>query len=176
MQIRTATIKDILNIANLHAESWRDNYHPVLTDEYLNVIVFNERTQAWTERLENPTENQLVLVAEVDGAFSGFICAYGANDPQYGTIVDNLHVMPNIKGQGIGSALLGAVAKWAKENYQEHGLYLEVLECNPKAIAFYEHLGANRAKIAYWHTPCDTQAKEYFYCWYSLDELIKRTI
>ncbi len=174
MRIRSATLEDLSKIANLHAESWRENYHPVLSTEYLNESVLDERTQAWTERLENPTENQLVLVAEIDGAFGGFICAFGENDSQYGTIVDNLHVVPNIKGKGIGSALLGAVAKWAVENYREHGLYLEVLECNPTAIAFYEHLGAKRAKTAYWHTPCDTQAKEYFYCWDSLSVLSER--
>ena len=136
--IRAARIDDLANIAELHAQSWRENYNQVLSADYLDKKVFTEREAVWTARFNKPQSNQLVLVAELAGVFCGFICVLGANHPQYGTIIDNLHVKKASKGQGIGSRLLAAAASWSIVNYDSHDLYLEVLECNSRAIGFYE--------------------------------------
>lgn len=173
MNIREASVDDLANIAGLHAQSWREIYHPVLSGDYLNEKVFAEREAVWTARLTQPNQNQIVLVAEFDGTFCGFICVLGANHPTYGTIIDNLHVKLANKGQGIGSSLLAAAASWAFDNYAEHDLYLEVLDCNPKAMGFYQAKGATNIATKYWHTPCDNQAKEYVFSWGSADNLLK---
>ena len=163
--IRLATLSDLNHIASLHVQSWRDNYQEALSQEYLEQHVETERKAVWSERLTVPKSNQLVLVAEGDMGFCGFICVFGAHHPNYGTIIDNLHVNPAVKGQGIGTKLLRAAAKWASENYQQFPMYLEVLACNPKAIGFYQALGGRQVDSAYWHTPCGNKVEEYLYFW-----------
>jgi GNAT superfamily N-acetyltransferase len=174
IKISIATMKDLNNIAELHAQSWRENYRDVLAEDYLNNNIIAERANLWRSRLTDPAVNQLVLVAEIYSDFCGFICAYGYNHATYGTIVDNLHVVPCYKGQGIGTKLLAAAAQWTVINYQDSGLYLEVLACNPKAMKFYQTLGAKNAEVCYWHTPCGNKAKEYIFTWQSAKKLIDR--
>jgi ribosomal protein S18 acetylase RimI-like enzyme len=173
MDIREAHLDDLANIVELHAQSWRDNYHSVLSADYLKNKVFAEREAVWTTRLTKPQHNQLVLVAEIEGAFCGFVCVLGANHPKFGTIIDNLHIKVDSKGQGTGSRLLAAVASWAIANYSQYDLYLEVLACNSNAIGFYEAKGGKNVKTAYWHTPCDNQVKEFVYSWGSPKNLVK---
>jgi len=165
MILREASLKDLSNIAELHAQSWRENYSDVLSAEYLKENVSSERLKIWTERLTNPSFNQYVLIAEDGNVFCGFVCVFGANHPKYGSIIDNLHVNSNIKGQGLGTKLLIAAAKWIAANFKDHDLYLEVLECNKNAIGFYESLGGRNIDIAYWHTPCGNKVKEFIYSW-----------
>jgi GNAT superfamily N-acetyltransferase len=172
MDIRTANVDDLANISGLHAQSWRDNYHSVLAADYLENKVLAEREIVWTKRLITPPSNQLVLVAEVDSLFCGFICVLGGNHAKYGTIIDNLHVVSASKGQGTGSCLLAAAASWAHTNYTAHDLYLEVLECNEKAMGFYQAKGARHIDTAYWHTPCGNKVKEYLYSWGPAENLM----
>jgi len=180
MNIRNAEIGDIENIAQLHAISWQQTYHEVLDAEYLKKGVFKDRLVLWTERLNNPTKNQLVLVVEQLGndninQFCGFICVFGDHHESYGTIIDNLHVAADYKGQRLGTQLISAAANWAYKDYKSVGIYLEVLECNHKAQGFYEALGAKNEAIAYWHTPCSNRVKEFIYTWPMLETLIKKS-
>jgi len=163
--IREACLADLGSIAKLHAQSWRENYNEVLSADYLENKVFAEREAVWTERFSSPQENQLVLVAEVDDVFCGFVCVLGAHHPEYGTIIDNLHVKAASKGEGIGSLLLSAAASWSVANYARYDLYLEVLACNEKAIGFYQAKGAKNIAISYWHTKCGNKVKEFIYSW-----------
>ncbi|GAW97187.1 MULTISPECIES: GNAT family N-acetyltransferase [Colwellia] len=174
--IRAARLVDLEHIAELHAQSWRENYQQVLSADYLNDKVFAERLAVWTTRLTTPQSNQLVLVAELEGVFCGFICLLGGNHPKYGTIIDNLHVMSANKGQGTGSRLLAAAASWAAANYKDHDVYLEVLAGNNKAIGFYQAKGATNIATAYWHTPCGNKAKEFIYSWGAPDNLAKGVV
>jgi len=174
IEIRKVKLNDAPDIAKLHAESWRDNYHQVLSANYLKSDVFTERAQVWDARLSTPQPNRLILVAEIDGKFAGFLCAYGAHHPELGTIIDNLHVKPETKGLGIGSLLLATAFRWARIHYGESAVYLEVLACNPKAIRFYESRGAQKSGEGIWHTPCGNKAKEYIYSWGSPPEKINK--
>lgn len=174
MIFREANLKDLSNIAALHAQSWCENYSDVLSDEYLNKEVYDDRTKVWTDRLTMPSNNQFILVAEIDSILCGFICAFGAKHTDFGTIIDNLHVKSNIKGKGIGTKLLIEAAKWAVNNYKNDDLYLEVLEGNIKAIKFYESLGAKNIDISYWKTPCGNKVKEFIYSWGSPEALANK--
>ncbi len=171
IQFKDATAADLSDIATLHAKSWQENYHEVLSVEYLKDKVLTERTAVWTDRLTSPKSNQHVIIAKVDGEFAGFISIFGANHEKYGTIIDNLHVLPTFKSCGIGTKLLKAAAEWANQFDASLPLYLEVLACNTKAMGFYSSLGAEHIATSYWHTPCDSQAKEYVYSWPSAEAL-----
>ena len=176
MILREAHIEDLSNIAELHAQSWRENYSDVLSDKYLSEELCSDRVKVWTARFTNPPANQLILIAEDESCFCGFVCVFGAQHPKFGTIVDNLHVKSNIKGKGVGTKLIVAAAKWAFTNYRNEDLYLEVLESNSKAIKFYESLGGNNIDVAFWHTPCGNKVKEFIYSWGSPEKLANKQI
>ncbi|KAB2932692.1 MAG: GNAT family N-acetyltransferase [Leptonema illini] len=106
MILRFATVEDTEAIATLHAESWRTSYRGMLRDEYLDKDVFQDRKDLWMSRLFSPAENQCIILAEEDDELCGFICAFGNDDPRWGTLIDNLHVRQDRKGLGIGKALI----------------------------------------------------------------------
>lgn len=61
--------------------------------------------------------------------------------------VDDLCVDERIRGQHVGSALFNAVKEYAKQN----GCYrvtLNVWNCNPDAMVFYERMGMRPYKVA----------------------------
>lgn len=95
----------------------------------------------WRERLGLPAPSQLVVVAEEHSEIRGFVCVFGDDDPEWGSLVDNLHVRLDAHKQGIGGRLLREAAAWAAANYPGRGLYLWVMQANDNAQRFYEHLG-----------------------------------
>lgn len=142
MRYRTATYDDRLSIATLHADSWRIHYRGAYRDEFLDGPVLGERMEVWEKRLAAPQENQFVVVAEEDDLLLGFACAYGRDDEQWGTLLDNIHVRPDRQRSGIGRHLLSEVATWCSANYPDWGVYLWVLAKNAMAKQFYRRLGA----------------------------------
>jgi ribosomal protein S18 acetylase RimI-like enzyme len=137
---REATSADIEAIANLHSVSWRFTYRGAYSDAYLDGPVFEDRLRVWTERLTSPATNQYVVVAEEDSEILGFACAYGDHS-EHGSLLDNLHVRPDLHKSGIGKRLVIEVARWCAKNYPEQAMYLGVLEMNANARAFYARIG-----------------------------------
>lgn len=140
MRCRQATPADIEGIANLHAVSWRATYRGAYSDAYLDGPVWEDRRKVWTERLTDPPSNQYVVVAEDNGDIAGFACVYGDHS-EHGSLLDNLHVRPDLHMSGIGKALVREVARWCAERYPGRSMYLGVLEMNANARAFYARLG-----------------------------------
>ena len=141
MILRIATPNDAQSIAQLHTDSWRIAYRGILLDSFLDGDIVQNRLEVWSKRFAEPTPNQHIIIAEEDGKMLGFVCIYGADDIKWGSLIDNLHVRPDIKGKGIGKILINEAFKWSKLNYPQCGLYLWVYENNTSARAFYSHLG-----------------------------------
>jgi ribosomal protein S18 acetylase RimI-like enzyme len=157
VRIRQARESDADDVARLHAASWRTAYRGALSDAYLDGPIEAERAALWRGRLGQPAEYQLVLVAESAGRIVGFACAYGGHDPQWGTFLDNLHVVPELKRQGIGAQLMREVASWSARTWPGQGIYLWVLQSNLAARQFYARLGGEDAGSDLW-TPPDGSA------------------
>lgn len=169
MTIRDATEKDVAAIAELHAESWRSNYRNVLSDEYLEKHVHQERLTVWQERFSPAWQKAMfVMVAKANSTLAGFVCVFPDEDAVFGSFLDNLHVVPALTGQGIGRKLLSEAAKRLVASGSRAGLYLWVLEQNERALRFYERAGAQvvgsqlttmpdhrqvRALRCYWSAP-----------------------
>ena len=162
---RKATKNDAAAIANLHAESWRNTYRGMMSDTYLDGDVHAERQVHWQKRFDTPTENQYVWVAEKDGQLAGFVCIYGADDVQWGSLIDNLHVRPDLKGQGIGTQLIQKAFDWARENYPQQGVYLWVFEANFASRQFYEKMGGANVERVLHHNEDDTEGYALRYAW-----------
>lgn len=172
MFIRPATPADADRIAHVHAESWRTAYRGALSDAYLSGPIDAERAQVWRERFANPPAGQYAAVAQVDGEIVGFVCAYGGHDAQWGTFIDNLHVLPGHKGHGIGRTLMQDAAAWSARTHPGHGMYLWVLESNAPARAFYERVGGEQAGRDTWTPPDGSALPKLRYAWRNLDALL----
>ncbi|TMC52756.1 MAG: GNAT family N-acetyltransferase [Chloroflexi bacterium] len=103
-----------------------------MTEEKLTDTLFGERRYAET------------LIAESDGnpvGFALFFHNYSTFLAQPGIYLEDLFVVPNQRGHGIGRALLERLAQTAVD--QGCGrLEWAVLDWNKDAIRFYEGLGA----------------------------------
>ncbi len=130
-------------VAALHATSWRSAYRGMLTDQYLDHEVDADRQSVWRERLQRPDAAPAfgVVAEDAGGQMMGFAYVMPDHDPEWGTLVDNLHVHPDAKGGGIGRQLMQAVAR---ELGAEHTrpLFLWVLDANEPAKRFYARMGA----------------------------------
>jgi GNAT superfamily N-acetyltransferase len=165
MQIRIATELDTPQIAQLHASSWQIAYRGVLSDAYLDRDVVRDRLTLWQHRLSQPTPNQYVLVAVHEGELVAFVCLYGAYDPKWGTLVDNLHVCYSSQRQGIGALLMKEAAIWCCQTHPHQGVYLWVLQPNLPAQEFYNHLGASNAESDVWASPDGREVPMFRFMW-----------
>src|SRR6267142_2654507 len=82
------------------------------------------------------------FLAETEMELVGFACAFPDEHPTYGAYLDNLHVVPQRTGQGIGRRLLSAVAERLLADERRGGLYWWVIEQNIRARRFYSQAGA----------------------------------
>lgn len=141
--IRAATKADVPKIVDLHVRSWGENYTQSLSAEFLESKEGNQnRLNTWSRRLsgeENP--NQYVAIAEVGVFFAGFICAYANRDPDLGSLIDNLHVDPKSRKQGIATMLMHFASMWLNKKSPAKQVYLEAYAENSRAQRFYQSIG-----------------------------------
>ena len=162
---RLAQLIDAEAIAKLHTQSWRQTYRGILRDEYLDSTIGEERYAVWQKRFADPVANQRSLVAESDGQLLGFICLFLDEDPQLGTLIDNLHVASASKGQGIGAGLMREATRLFVPQARLAGFYLDVYQANRSAIHFYERMGGMNVGCEEHDNPGGGRAMTLRYAW-----------
>lgn len=133
VKIRSATKKDLSNIASLHIRSWRDAYAGILPAAFLSDPLEREFTRYWRDVDIRPQD--VVMVAAENG-LCGFIAVWCRPTPY----IDNLHVNPSLRSRKIGTTLLVSAAGELMARGHETA-YLWVFEYNQKAVRFYERMG-----------------------------------
>jgi GNAT superfamily N-acetyltransferase len=169
---REATQLDTEKIALLHARSWQIHYRGMWSDRFLDGSVQEERLAAWQHKLAKPKPNQYTLVAEDDHALCGFACIFVNDDPVWGSLLDNLHVIPESHGKGVGTHLLKLATRWVYTQNPDSKLYLWVLEQNVNARKFYERLGAVNREVVDIANPIGELSPTCRYVWTDLKVLI----
>jgi GNAT superfamily N-acetyltransferase len=139
--LRPATAADAALIAQLHIDSWRTAYRDILDPAYLAGAIEQDRRDVWAARFAEPNGDMQVTIAEDGAGAIGFVCTFGDDDPVWGALVDNLHVLPRAKGRGVGRSLLASAGAWAARRYPGAGLSLWVFEANEPARRFYDRMG-----------------------------------
>ncbi|HWG51205.1 MAG TPA: GNAT family N-acetyltransferase [Candidatus Acidoferrales bacterium] len=135
LSIRTATSADVsLMLQFIHrlAEYEREPNAVVATEQDLLRDGFG------------PEPKYRCLIAEWDGAPAGFALFffnYSTWLGQPGLYLEDLFVLPEMRGKGIGKALLKKLAQIAVEE-NCYGMRWQVLEWNEPALKFYDSLGA----------------------------------
>ncbi|MBF6141737.1 GNAT family N-acetyltransferase [Nocardia farcinica] len=134
-QIRRATpadVPDLVRLVHDLAEYERARHECTLTTEQLHTALFG------------PAPALFAHVAEDDGRVVG--CAiwflnFSTWDGVHGIYLEDLYVEPGTRGQGLGKALIAALAKEAVDNGYSRVAW-SVLTWNTPSIEFYRSLGA----------------------------------
>ena len=138
--IRPIVAADAITVADLHATSWRDGYRGMLRDEYLDGDIAAERRQVWTARLGESVDANYGFIAEAETGPVGFAYMLGGVDATWGTLIDNLHVLPRQKGRGIGRRLLEELLRLA-EAHGFHSVIARITGANDASIALHAACG-----------------------------------
>ncbi len=129
-------------IADLHTRSRQIAYRGLYGDSYLDSELFAVSRASWRARFADFQPGQDLILAAMDGATPlGLAYASFRLKPEVGALLDNLHVAPERKGGGLGTALLAGVALWLVEDHAAAPLHLEVYAPNAAALDFYERKG-----------------------------------
>jgi GNAT superfamily N-acetyltransferase len=153
MVIREATEMDALDVAAIHASSWRSAYRGLLSEHYLTHDVDADRSRVWQRRFaELGREDFNVFIAQEADRAVGFACVF-MEEPAPTVLIDNLHVIPEKQGGGIGRQLMASVAEWVAAREPDARVYLWVFEKNLAARGFYRRLGAVETGVQEHETP-----------------------
>jgi GNAT superfamily N-acetyltransferase len=105
------------------------------------------------------------LVGEQAGEIQAFACAFLDADPEWGTLLDNLHVVPNLKGTGLGRELMCEVAQRVLRRGSRPLMHLWAYEQNVAARRFYERLGGINTACVAEEAPDGTTVNAVRYSW-----------
>ena len=132
--IRPATLHDVpvlMNFSRELAEYEREPTAVLITEEALAKDGFGSQ------------QKFRALIAEWDGRPVGYALFYDFYSSWRGSgiFLEDLFVREQLRGRGIGKALLSHVARIARQEGC-HAIRWEVLDWNKPAIEFYKSLGA----------------------------------
>jgi ribosomal protein S18 acetylase RimI-like enzyme len=170
--LRRAGPDDWSEVAALHAASWQSAYRGIYPDSYLDEEVPDERRAFWRDALAvMDPELDAVFLAEEAGEAIGFACIRRQAEAE-APLLDNLHVLPERKGQGIGRRLIAEAAGWLVDRAPEAALQLVVWSDNRPARAFYARLGGTEVETFEVATPGGGKALQIRVRWERAAELV----
>jgi len=141
LRFRTAEAGDAAAVAGLHADSWRRHYRGAFSDAFLDGDVAGFLRGRWTGLLSAQDPQARTIVAELGGEVVGLAHTQLGENPEWGALLDNLHVSHGLKRMGVGTRLMALTAQAVLDSAPASGLYLWVLEQNAGARAFYTARG-----------------------------------
>ncbi len=146
LKFKTAEPDDAQAVAALHADSWQRHYRGAYTDAFLDDEAPGFLLRLWTRRLAHPDPGARTILAELDqdgdgSRLVGMAHTVLDDSPDWGALLDNLHVVSGLKRQGVGTRLMSLTARAVLAERPGSGLYLWVLEQNVNAQAFYDARG-----------------------------------
>lgn len=140
--IRKVEKNDLESVVDIKISSWQTAYKNIIDDNYLmSMNKYKELKKRQSDYMCNG-----FIVAELDGAIVGF-CRY-TDYNQYVNNIDceivSLYVKPNLKNNGIGSAMF----KYVKNYFISKNKTRMILWClkeNFIGRSFYEKMGGSLA-------------------------------
>ncbi|KAF2519296.1 GNAT family N-acetyltransferase [Flavobacterium salilacus subsp. salilacus] len=131
MEIVKASLKDVALINKLAGQVWESTYRDILSAaqlEYMFSMMYSPKSI--TEQLEIKGHQYLLIKDET--YYCGF-ASYEINYKPGVTKIHKLYVLPQTQGKGVGSLLLGAIEREARNN----GNSIITLNVNRFNVAFH---------------------------------------
>ncbi len=133
--LRTPSLPDAPQIAELHVATWREAYSQLLPEDFFTEEHVQSRHRMWNHILGSPREGWNIKVAENGGEIVGFAFVGPSIGPEGQQLprdrqLFSIYVAANFHGSGTGQALLAATAG-------DDPAMLWVAKDNPRAVAFY---------------------------------------
>lgn len=162
MEITTGVATDADAVAELHTASWRRAYVTLFPVQYLDGPLLAERQQVWQARLAEPVPGAALFLA-MASVLLGFV--YLEPQPDGRVLLNNLHARPGDTGRGLGRRLLGHALAWSATAHPGQDVYLQVLQGNTRAVAFYERHGGRRTATRICRFDQGFELPEFEYTW-----------
>lgn len=160
-------------IADLHTRSRRVAYRGLYGDAFLDQALFDVSRTTWRARFDDfDPAHDLILAAMDGGEPVGLAFASFRLKPAVGCLLDNLHVAPERKGGGLGSALLAETARWLIKDHGGASLHLEVYAPNEAALGFYARKGGVEAARFREEVPGGREVEVVRYRWADPETLL----
>lgn len=153
----------------MHIDSWRTTYRSIVSDDFLNDLNVQTKSNFWKSVLTTKSDN--VFVAESDEEIVGFAtCGQSRDKNDFDSELYAIYVLQQHQHKNIGRLLLTATAKYLLKSGHS-SLYVWVLADN-NSRTFYERLGGeffDKKKIEIG----GQQMTEIAYGWRELSKLIE---
>ena len=117
LALRRAEAKDVEAIASICSDGWRQTYKDILPQSYIEEVIadYYSLERVAKECAENTPYFHGYWVAEMDGQAVG--CIGGGIDQENAGHIYVFYVRPELKRQGVGSALLKEFTAYQKSSY-----------------------------------------------------------
>ena len=130
-------------------------YHTALQPDVFNVLPLDDLiTEKWLQNIKD-TPKKNIYICENDGKIIGVVLftRHDTGDKlekiKIYVQINEIAVLEEHRGEGIGQKLIGAVEDYAK-SIGAQNLQLDVWGNNDSAIKFYEKKGFKLKKLQYW--------------------------
>lgn len=137
MDIRIASLKDALSIAEVHVQGWKETYTGIIKQEILDELKVLDKELLWKEIAKSP-DHKLFVYTE-NGAVKGFLDGYLNPENNIAEIMA-FYLLKEVQKQGMGRELFQKFYQCAL-NQGYNFIRLEVFNKNPSRF-FYEKMGA----------------------------------
>lgn len=138
--IRNIHEQDLPDVVDIQIQGWKTAYKGIIDDEFLNSM--NKEKQL--EKRKKDYQNGKFIVAVLNNEIVGFARydnkAISEDSENFDSEIIALYVKPEIKGQGIGSAMV----KHIKNDLKKQGNKKMIIWClkeNQPSRKFYEKMG-----------------------------------
>ena len=154
---RNVKKEDLWDVSSIVVEGWKTAYRGIIDDEFLDSLSVEEK---YNKRLTDYDKNGFI-VTEIDNKVVGF-CRYTTEklfSKQCEDIdceLSALYVKPDLKGNGIGTALFKYVVDKQIKNGNK-SMIIWCLKENYKSRKFYEKMGG----ILYGENEIERGGKKY---------------
>ena len=147
--IRRATLEDAAALALVHDATWRETYSGLMSEQMLDAMVADARTEAWRRILSGEAGRDVnTWVAEGPNGLVAFGSCEAQRDPAfrdagYAGEIAAVYVLNTAQRRGLGTGLMRAMmADLAGRGLA--GFTLWVPHQNIPARSLYEQLGGRR--------------------------------
>lgn len=141
LKIRTVTLQDVEQIAQLHVASWKKTYTGMFSEAFLKNFTPESRYILWKNNINDT--NKIILALENNSEVIGFIMGEPVKQweyAQYDGDLTALYLKKGEQGKGYGKQLFHALLiEFKKFGYQN--CIVQVLK-ESDCKYFYEKLGA----------------------------------